>query len=310
MTLATKYRPTTFDEVVGHSYIKDILNNQIKNNRYVNTYLFCGPSGIGKTTIARIFGNKLTNGEPVIEYNGSNMTGVEDARELEVQARKAPLVGENKVFILDEAHRLTGNAWDSMLKLLEEPPANTIFIFCTTDPHKIPSTIISRLQVFEFLPPNEDEILDKLLDICSKEATQQSNREMCEAIISKTTNIREAISILEKSIEYGCCSDFNFNRMITQIIGVPPKQVFIELDNAIDQGDVNSILINYKNLVDSGISITTLVNLHMNYLIDNYLENGDEMKLWMINSLVEVKKHPIDMITIKAILFQNGVLGK
>lgn len=300
-TLAVKYRPTTFSQVVGHHYITTILEQQIKTDTPTNAYLFCGPSGIGKTTVARIFANYLTENHPVIEYNGSNMTGVEDARELEIEARRAPIYGKYKVYIIDECHMLTKNAWNSMLKMLEEPPMYTVFIFCTTEPNKIPKTILSRMQIFEFSPPTVDLVYTHLMNIC-EDFEMLHMGDVCSTVANNTKNIREAISQLEKVIDYLQTDNDNFNSEVVfhEILKLPEDAELINLDIAVERKDEKSLITTYEKLVNGGISIDSLVNIHLNYLIDNYLEKKTKETKWMIKVLTECKKGPISLLTVKA----------
>ena len=151
--LAQKYRPQSFDEVIGQDVTVRILQNQIKDKNYSHSMLFTGNAGCGKTTCARIFANQI-DGE-IHELDCASHNGVADIKEIIDKARVKSLVHEYKVFILDECHTLSSAAWPALLITLEENLPHTIFIFCTTDVQKIPSTIISRVQRFNFLPISE-----------------------------------------------------------------------------------------------------------------------------------------------------------
>lgn len=170
-TLAVKYRPKTFDDVVEQSAIKIILMEQIRTNTFKHAYLFCGPAGCGKTTAARIFANELNKGmgNP-IEVDAASNNGVDNVREIIDNAKRKSLDSEYKVYIIDECHMLSTGAWNAMLKLLEEPPKGTIFIMCTTDPQKIPATILSRVQRYDFSKISLDKIVDRLKYIMIEEA--------------------------------------------------------------------------------------------------------------------------------------------
>lgn len=162
-TLAVKYRPDTFYEVVEQSAIKDILTDQIKTGTFQHSYLFCGPAGCGKTTAARIFANDINGGKGnPIEVDAASNNGVDNVREIIDGARRKPLDCDYKTYIIDECHMLSTGAWNAMLKLLEEPPATAIFIMCTTDPQKIPATILSRVQRYNFSKISLDSIVRRL----------------------------------------------------------------------------------------------------------------------------------------------------
>ena len=150
-SLAVKYRPKTWLDVTEQDAIKTILTQQIESGEIKNGYLFCGGAGTGKTTCARIFANEINKGQGTpIEMDAASNNSVEDIRNVIAQAQTKSLDSEYKIFIIDEAHSLSNSAWQAMLKTLEEPPAKSIFIFATTDPQKIPKTILSRVQRYDF----------------------------------------------------------------------------------------------------------------------------------------------------------------
>lgn len=212
ISLAVKYRPKTFDDVVEQEAIKDILIEQLETNSFKHAYLFCGPAGCGKTTAARIFANELNKrkGNP-IEVDAASNNGVDNIREIIDNAKRKALDSEYKVYIIDEVHMLSLGAWNAMLKLLEEPPAGTIFIMCTTDPQKIPATILSRVQRYDFSKISLDKIVERLKYIMIKE-----KEEACEAgcdgafefetealeYIAKLADggMRDAITMLDKCL--------------------------------------------------------------------------------------------------------------
>ena len=169
-TLAVKYRPKTFDDVTEQGSIKIILQQQLSSGEIKNAYLFCGPAGCGKTTCARIFANEINNGlgNP-IEMDAASNSGVDDVRNIIQQAQTKSLDSEYKVFIIDECHSISNTGWQAFLKLIEEPPAKSIFIFCTTDPQKIPRTILSRVQRYDFTKISQKGIVDRLRYILENE---------------------------------------------------------------------------------------------------------------------------------------------
>lgn len=169
-TLAVKYRPKTFDDVTEQGSIKIILQQQLENDEIKNAYLFCGPAGCGKTTCARIFANEINKGlgNP-IEMDAASNSGVDDVRNIIQQAQTKSLDSEYKVFIIDECHSISNTGWQAFLKLIEEPPAKSIFIFCTTDPERIPKTILSRVQRYNFTKISQQGIIDRLRYILENE---------------------------------------------------------------------------------------------------------------------------------------------
>ena len=170
VTLAVKYRPKTFDDVVEQSTIREILQEQLRTKTHKNCYLFTGGAGTGKTTCARIFADCINEhkGNP-IEVDAASNNGVENVRDIIENARYKSIDSEYKCYIIDECHMLSTGAWNAMLKLIEEPPALTIFIFCTTDPQKIPATILSRVQRYDFKRITMSSVVRRLMYIIESE---------------------------------------------------------------------------------------------------------------------------------------------
>ena len=170
-TLAVKYRPQTFDDVVEQNVIKAILQNQIDKNMVKNAYLFCGPAGCGKTTNGRLFAKYLNNNSftNVMELDAASHNGVDDIRKIVEDSQFKPIGTPYRLYIIDECHVLSGQAWQAALKTLEEPTPTSIFIFCTTDPQKIPATIISRVQRYDFQRITHSGIVNRLKYIIESE---------------------------------------------------------------------------------------------------------------------------------------------
>ena len=210
MSLAVKYRPATFDSVVGQEEVRKILQNQLETNTIQNAYLFCGGAGTGKTTCARIFANEINKGQgSPIELDAASHNSVDDVRDIIVQAQTASLDSEYKVFILDEVHMLSTSAWNAMLKLLEEPPKKSVFILATTDPQKIPATILSRVQRYNFQRISQQGIVDRLnyiLDAEGYDEPYEKDDEIPFALeyIAKVADggMRDAITMLDKCLAY------------------------------------------------------------------------------------------------------------
>lgn len=168
--LATKYRPRTFKDVVCQDNIKKVLTNQLDTGEVKQAYLFCGSAGTGKTTSARIFANEVNGGKgKPIEIDGASNNGVDNIRNIIDDCRMKSLDSKYKVYIIDEVHMLSIGAFNALLKVLEEPPKGVIFILCTTDPHKIPATILSRVQRFQFKRIPQNEVVKRLQYVLQQE---------------------------------------------------------------------------------------------------------------------------------------------
>ena len=173
-SLAVKYRPKTFGDVTEQTEVKLILQQQLESETVKNAYLFVGGAGTGKTTCARIFANEINKGKGnPIEMDAASNSGVDDVRNIIQQAKSKSLNSEYKVFIIDECHAISNTGWQAFLKLIEEPPAKSIFIFCTTDPQKIPKTILSRVQRYDFKRISQSGIVNRLAYILEQEGYEQ-----------------------------------------------------------------------------------------------------------------------------------------
>lgn len=272
--LAGKYRPSMWSEVVGQESIVRILNRQLETGNIKNTYIFSGASGCGKTTLARLFAlevNKYTDNagnlcssEP-IEIDGASNNGVDNVKNIVAGASERSLDGKYKVFIIDEAHMLTTQAWNAFLKCIEEPPLYTIFIFCTTDPQKIPDTIKNRCMRFNFARIPSNLIYQRLLHVCENEGYSEYV-ETCD-YISRICNgeLRNALSLLETCADYGDCLSIE-NAVKT--LGNFSYKTYFDLVNGIIDGEAGKVLALINEIYNSGADLKRFVNSFLDFNMD------------------------------------------
>lgn len=276
-TLAVKYRPSTFDAVVEQDSTKVILQQQLESKEFKNAYLFVGGAGTGKTTCARIFANEINEhkGHP-IELDAASNSSVDDARLVIQQAKTKSLDSEYKIFIIDECHSLSNQAWQAFLKLIEEPPAKSIFIFCTTNPEKIPKTILSRVQRYDFKRISQDGIEDRLLHILNHEddlydldKSGIENDYDVEAIsyIAKLADggMRDAITMLDKCLSLS--SELTVENVVSAL-GVVDYDIMAQLVSNIINYDANEIISIIEEVHGSGKDLKQFVRQLINFVLD------------------------------------------
>lgn len=270
--LAIKYRPKTWEDVTEQTSVKIILQQQLNTNTVQHCYLFCGGAGTGKTTSARIFANEINKGQGnPIELDAASNNSVEDMRELIQQAKTKSLDSEYKVFIIDECHMITTQGWNAILKLIEEPPAKSIFLFCTTDPQKIPKTILSRVQRYDFQRISQQGIVDRLLYILSEENEIDDGERgiSAEAVeyIAKIADggMRDAITLLDKCLAYS--TDLTLENVV-KCIGTVDYSIMKSLTNCILQGKQAQMIEIVENIFNSGKDIKQFVKQYSQFLLD------------------------------------------
>jgi DNA polymerase-3 subunit gamma/tau len=259
MNLATKYRPKKFENIVCQDNVKIVLQNQIDTNEFKQAYLFCGSAGTGKTTSARIFANEINKGEGrIVEIDGASNNGVDNIRNLIDNCKMKSLDGTYKVFIIDEVHMLSIGAFNALLKILEEPPKGTIFILCTTDPQKIPATILSRVQRFDFKRIPTQRIMNRLTYIIEKEnQTRTEQIEYTDEALQYIAQLaeggmRDAITKLDTVLGF---TQNITSEAVIKCLGLTSTQFILEiLDNIIAKepknilGAIDTIFLEGKDL--------------------------------------------------------------
>ncbi|QZY57574.1 DNA polymerase III subunit gamma/tau [Crassaminicella profunda] len=279
VALYRKWRPKVFEDVVGQGHITQTLKNQIKNQNIAHAYLFCGTRGTGKTSTAKIFARAVNclnpkNFDPcneceictgiqhesimdVVEIDAASNNGVDDIRELRENVKYPPTKGQYKVYIIDEVHMLSTGAFNALLKTLEEPPHYVIFILATTEPHKIPATILSRCQRFDFKRVKEPDIVKRMNYICS-----EMNIEVEEGVfrlIARNSDgaMRDALSILDQCISFGL-GKITYDDVIN-ILGTVSDDFIFRLVDYIQSQDAKDSMELIQELVSSGKDIQQFI---------------------------------------------------
>lgn len=276
--LYRKYRPQVFQDVVGQAHVVRTLQGALIHDRIGQGYLFSGPRGTGKTTIARIFAkavncdNRKKSGDPcntcqacsssnegrsldLIEIDGASNGRVDEIRALKESAGVAAPSGGYKVFLIDEVHMVTKEAFNALLKILEEPPAHVIFILATTDPHKIPLTVLSRVQRFDFKMPNQQEIFGKLKSIAEQEKISIEDEGLMAIAISAGGAFRDAEVALTKVISYTSGSKKISTEDITEILGLIPLNYHPEFLGYLASNDQAQALHLIHTLMNQGFNL-------------------------------------------------------
>lgn len=272
VVFARKWRPQNFDELVGQEHVATTLKNAIKLNRISQAYLFAGPRGVGKTSTARILAKSLNckegptphpcnkcvnckettraNSLDVIEIDGASNRGIDEIRSLRENVKLSPLSGRFKIYVIDEVHQITKPAFDALLKTLEEPPPHVKFIFATTEPHKIPATILSRCQRFDFKRIPSKEIVRKLKEISKAEKIDTQESVFFEIARASDGSMRDAESILEQVNSF-CEKKIEIND-VAKVLGIIEEEFLLTLTEHISKKDITSALKMIDALTNEG----------------------------------------------------------
>lgn len=323
--LYREWRPRTFDEVVGQNHVTITLKNQIKNDRIAHAYLLCGTRGTGKTSTAKIFSKAVNclnpkNGEPcnecemckkidaglaidVSEMDAASHNKVDDIRDLIEEVKYPPREGKYKVYIMDEAHMLTQGAVNAFLKTLEEPPKRVIFILATTDPQKLPITILSRCQRFDFKRIKSDEIFERLLKITKEQGCLAQDKSL--KLISRMSDgaMRDALSILDQAISMGN-GKVEYNEVISMLGLVTNDNLLRLTDEIIDKKVQNAIKV-IDDAVYSGKDINLFIRdiiQHMRNLMMVKITQNPEEILDMSEENIDIVKSQSNRIRIEEIM--------
>jgi len=312
LVLARKYRPQTFDEVIKQNHVTQTLTNAIKSHRVAHAILFTGPRGTGKTTVARILAKAMNckegptpipcntcrscreitsgNAVDVFEIDGASNNGVEQIRSLRENINYMPAHSLNKIYIIDEVHMLSISAFNALLKTLEEPPSHVMFIFATTEPHKIPVTILSRCQRHDFKLIDIESISKHMKGLCSKEHIDITEESLMLIAREARGSIRDALSLLDQVM---ACSEGTISyKNILDILGVADRKIIFDISNAVLQKDIPEALNVVDEIYARGYEIkkfyAAIIEHFRNLLV---LKMGKN-----ISKLINLPSHEIDLM--------------
>ena len=344
--LYRKYRPKDFDSVVGQNIIIKTLKNSILNKSYSHAYMFFGPRGTGKTTVSKIFARSVNctsndNGcscgkcdmckisysnecVDIIEIDAASNNGVDEIRELKNNINLVPASLRYKVYIIDEVHMLSIGAFNALLKTLEEPPEHVIFILATTDPQKVPETIISRCQCFSFKRISDDDIINRLSYVCKKEKIMIDDEVIKKIAMLSDGGLRDALGLLDKLTSY---TDSKITvDILNEVNGIVSDEQIYSFIEYVCKGDINNSLLCIEDFNGCGRNIIQIIiqiiNYLRDYIVDYYLNNNDSLLsidllqdfINILNEkLFDVKRSSIPKIYIETLILKfinDNVLNK
>ena len=293
---ARKYRPDSWEKVVGQDSITSTLKNSIASQKLGQAYLFCGPRGVGKTTCARIFAHKINEADGIkpedlsfniFELDAASNNSVDDIRELTTQVRIPPQIGSYNVYVIDEVHMLSASAFNAFLKTLEEPPAHAVFILATTEKHKILPTILSRCQIFDFHRISVPAIVKHLVQIAEKENIK-FEEEGLHIIGQKADGaLRDALSIFDQMVSF---SDGNLSyKSVIENLNVLDYDYYFRASEYIIKEDISSSLLIFNDILKNGFDGHIFINGLAEHF-RNLLVSKDEVTVSLLEVTDSIKK--------------------
>ena len=278
--LYRKFRPDTFSEVKGQDHVVRTLQNQIRSGRIGHAYLFCGTRGTGKTSVAKIMAKAVNcenprDGEPcgtckscraiaagsslnVIEIDAASNNGVENIRQIREEVAYSPAEGKYKVYIIDEVHMLSQGAFNALLKTLEEPPSYVIFILATTEAHKVPVTIVSRCQRYEFHRISRQEIADRLSDLLAREGVEADEKAIRCIARKADGGMRDALSLADQCISFYLGEPLTYDKVLN-VLGTIDTEEESRLLAEIRSGDVTAVFAHLEEMIYRGRDLSQLI---------------------------------------------------
>ncbi len=297
--LTRTYRPTSFDDIVSQEHVSSTLKNAIKKNRLAHAYMFCGPRGVGKTTMARVLartvndidhevdGESLNQTLNVVEIDAASNNSVDDIRDLRERVRIPPQNGRYKIYIIDEVHMLSKSAFNALLKTLEEPPDHVIFIFATTEPHKVLPTILSRVQRFDFKRISVDQIVERLANVAENEGIN-IDEESLHVIAKKADGaLRDALGLMDQAIAF-CGNNIQHDELLRALNVVSTERMF-DFMNAVEAQDASHGLELINELLQEGYDIQEYLVGLTEHLRNLYVAKSSE-QMHLVEASPDTKK--------------------
>ena len=302
LALYRKYRPNKWNEILGQDHIVDVLEDSVKSNKVSHAYLFVGSRGTGKTSLARIFATNIgVSANDMYEIDAASNRGIEDIKELRDGVRVLPFDSKYKVYIIDEVHMLSKDAWGALLKTLEEPPKHAIFILATTELHKVPETIISRCQVFVFKKANDTISKKMLLDVAKKEGFELDAGSAELLAILGDGSFRDALGELQKVLNFSKSKKIK-REDVEKITGAPKAILVNDFISAIAEKNVEKGIVAVRKASEINLDMKLYFKLiiekfriaiilrYAPKLIDEMAENMGETDLEFLKKLVKEDK--------------------
>jgi DNA polymerase-3 subunit gamma/tau len=334
VALYRKWRPLEFEDVIGQDHIVKTLTNQIKTDRIAHAYLFCGTRGTGKTTTAKIFAKSVNCESPIegspcnncsvcntinnnqsmnmVEIDAASNNGVDNIREIREEVKYTPTEGKYKVYIIDEVHMLSTGAFNALLKTLEEPPKHVIFILATTEPHKIPATILSRCQRYDFKRISINTISNKLISYMEQENIEVEEKAIKYIAKVADGSMRDALSILDQCIAFYIGEKVTLDKVL-DVLGAVDSSVFVDVVHALHNKDakecmniIDKINMQGRDLTQFLVDITTHLR---NVLITKSINNPEDL-LDVSDNMLTILKNQSNILEEEEIIYYIKVLSE
>ncbi len=260
-TLYRKYRPHTFADVLGQDHIVSVLQSAIQKKAIAHAYLFAGSRGTGKTSIARIVAREIgVSANDLYEIDGASNRGIDEARSIREAVHTLPLESPYKVYLIDEAHMLTKDAWNALLKTLEEPPAHVIFMFATTELEKVPETILSRCQIFQFKKPTHAVLKEMLMRVAKKEGYALPEDAAALLAVLSRGAFRDSLGLLQKVLGASDTKTITA-AAVEQVTGAPTTRLVTQFVGALAKKDTGAALGVVRDAIASGVDLEVFMDL-------------------------------------------------